>query len=31
MHNGHLRETISVLFDKRLVGSDAWNDFGLCA
>lgn len=28
MHNGHLRVTISILFDKRLVGSDAWNDLG---
>lgn len=26
MHNGHLWATISILFDKRLVGSDAWND-----
>lgn len=26
MHNGHLGATISILFDKRPVGSDAWND-----
>lgn len=28
MHNGLLQVTISILFDKRPVGSDAWNDLG---